>query len=448
MRNPFKKIISHLSYTQMIALSFLMIILLGTALLCLPVSSRSGQPTPFLDSLFTATSATCVTGLSVYDTCMHWSVFGQAVILLMIQTGGLGFMTVITMFFFFFKKHISLRERRLLMQSSGDISPGGVVKLIRRILLGTLMFEGVGIVLLSFYFCPRLGFFKGVWFSVFHSVSAYCNAGFDLMSALGSDSFTGCDGNVFVNLTLIFLIIIGGIGFIVWNDVLSHKYHFRRYELHSKIALTVTAALLVLGTALYYVFEQKHTLSGMSEGKQWLVSLFQAVTPRTAGFYTVDMTKLSESGNLLTIVLMFIGGSPGSCAGGIKTTTFAVICAASIRCIRKDSVVFFRRKIVDDTVKQASAIGCIYLFAVMLATTVICALESSGLRQTLFEVVSAIGTVGLTAGLTAQVGAASKLILILLMYAGRIGGMTLVIALAAKKDKIPLNRPPEKILIG
>ena len=453
MRKNIKNNIQHftdkISYTQIIAIGFIVLILTGTFLLHLPFAARTGTRTPFIDCLFTAASATCVTGLTVVDTAMHWSVFGQIVLVFLIQIGGLGFMSVITMVFLFFKKQVTLRERRLLLQSAGDNGSVSFSNLIKRILAGTFIFEGAGIILLAFFFCPKLGFFKGMWYSVFHSVSAFCNAGFDLMTPLGSASFKLYYSNIYINIILMLLIITGGIGFIVWNDILINRLHFKKYGLHTKIVLCITGILLFSGTLLYLIFERNDTLADMNFIERLIVSAFQTVSARTAGFYTVDLSKMSEGGNLLITLLMMIGGNPGSTAGGMKTTTVAVILVMVMRCASTDtSVVFFKKKIPDESVKQACTIGTVYASISLFGTLAVCAIENCTLRQGLFEVVSAINTVGSTQGLTPGLCTVSRLIIIFLMYAGRIGGFSLVLALSAKKNKIPLSRPTEKILIG
>jgi len=438
-----------LSYTQVIALSFLAVILTGTLLLCLPISSRDGVWTPFVDSMFTATTSTCVTGLIVFDTYTHWSLFGQIVIMLLIQVGGLGLMTIMSLFAIVLKKNIGLHERRLLMQSAGSTQIGGMVRLIKRILALTAIFEGFGLIVLATRFVPRLGWAEGLYYSLFHSVSAFCNAGIDIMGQFGQSSFVPNVNDPVVSLTLMFLIVTGGLGFLVWNDLIQCRFRFKKLDLHSKLAVTTTVCLIVFGGLLFYMFEYNYAFAGMNQGTRWLASFFQSVTPRTAGFNTVDQAALSESGSLLTMVLMFIGGSPGSTAGGIKTTTFAVLLIASFSCARNEgSVTVFKRKIDNDTIKQASAIATIYMSAVLIATSAICAIERVTIRQSMFEVISAIGTVGLTMGITPTLCSLSKYILIALMYTGRIGGLSLMVVLAERRVRVPIDKPVEKILIG
>lgn len=439
-----------LTYTQIIALGFFCVVLLGGLLLCLPISSRAGQWTPFPNALFTSTSATCVTGLIVYDTCTHWSLFGQLVIITLIQIGGLGFMSVIAMFSVLLRRPISLSERRLLQQSAGSLKVGGMVQLIKRVAAGTAICEGAGAVLLAVRFCPEMGFWRGVYKAAFISVSAFCNAGFDVMGDKGPfSSLTGYAGDVLVNLTVMLLIIIGGIGFMAWEDIVVHKLKFRRYKLHTKIVLVSTAALLLSGTVLFFIFEYSHSLSGMSLGKKILCAAFQSVSPRTAGFNTVDLSSLSESGSLLTMILMLIGGSPGSTAGGVKTTTVVVLIMGVIAAARHcPSITVGKRRLDNEIAKQASAIVTIYLAAVLLFTMIICALEPVTLRQALFETSSAAGTAGLTMGITPSLGIVSKILLMLLMFGGRVGGLSLALVLAERRTNVPVDRPVEKILIG
>lgn len=441
---------SGLSYTQKIVLGFLAVILLGTGLLCLPAASRDGLATPFFDCLFTATSATCVTGLIVHDTATYWSLFGQIIIIVLIQIGGLGVMTVISMFWLFMKKKISLSERELLMQSAGNKSVGGVVKLIKWIIIGTFSAEGVGAVVLAFRFCPKMGFFRGVYNAVFHSVSAFCNAGFDLMGKYGRfSSLTTYADDAVVNITIMLLIVCGGLGFLVWGNIFRCRGRWKKLDLHSKLVISSTAFLLIGGAVLFFIFERDSSMASLSLKDRILASLFQSVTPRTAGFNTIDQYVLSPSGNLLTILLMFIGGSPGSTAGGIKTTTLAVLFLAAVASARKkNDIGAFKRRLEEKTVRQASAIAVIYLTVVIAAVMVIASLEPYSIDKIVYEVVSAIGTVGLTTGITTILSPVSQGILIFLMFAGRIGGLSLMLALAEKRVSVPLERPSEKILIG
>ena len=429
-----------LTYTQIIALGFIGVIFLGAFLLTLPVSSRTGEWTPFLDALFTSVSSCCVTGLVVVDTYTHWSIFGQLVILVLIQIGGIGFMTMITMFSIFLGRKISLHERRLLMQSAGTMRLSGIIRLVKQIIFGTLAFELAGALLLSFRFVPDMGFPRGVYNALFHSVSAFCNAGFDLMGRLEQySSLTAYVNDPVVNLTLIFLIVVGGIGFLVWEDLVKNRLHFSRYTLHSKIVLISTALLIAVPALLFALFD----------GLGFFPSLFMSVTPRTAGFNTIDLTALSESGSLLTIVLMFIGGGPGSTAGGIKTTTLVILIMSAAAAARHSThIEVFKRRVDSDTVRQSAAVLVYYLAATVIATIAICALEPFTLKQVLFEVFSAAGTVGLSLGITPMTGTATRIILMLLMFGGRVGLLSPAAVFAEKKVNIPVSRPVEKILIG
>ncbi len=439
-----------LSYTRIIALFFLGVIILGTLLLSLPISSKAREWTPLLDCAFTATSATCVTGLIVYDTFSHWSLFGQAVLLTMIQAGGLGIMTIITMFSVFLKKKISLHERKLLMESSGTVRKNGIIKLLKQIVFGTFIFEGVGAILLATRFCTEFGFFRGLWYSVFHSVSAFCNAGFDLMGSYGSfSSLTPFYNDVTVNITICALIILGGIGFLVWQDVLNFKFSFKKYSLQTKIVLITSAVLLFGGWLILFITEQDGSMAELSTGEKILASLFQSVTARTAGFNTVPLNKLSSAGLMTMVMLMFVGGSPGSTAGGVKTTTAAVMIIELISVARGDkTATVFKRRLEEDTVKKAGAIITVYLLAIIFAIIAIGTIEGLPLGDVTFEVVSAAATVGLTTGITSTLSPASQLILMLLMYAGRLGGLTMMIAFAERKQTAMLTRPTEKIQIG
>ncbi len=437
------------TYTRIIALSFAIVILIGSVLLTLPISSRDGSVTPFINSLFTAVSSTCVTGLSVYDTYSHWSLFGQIVILCMIQIGGLGFMTIIVMLSLIRKKGTSLHERRLLMHSAGSIELDGINKLLKNIFAGTFIFEFIGAVLLSIRFCGQMDFGQGIWYAVFHSISAFCNAGFDLMGQFGDTSFSAYSDDWLVNLTLIFLITMGGLGFLVWNDLLKNKFHFRNYSLHTKIVLSTSAILLIGGTVIFFFTERNHAFADMNVPHQILCSFFQSATTRTAGFLTVDQSELSNAGSIVSALLMFVGGSSGSTAGGIKTTTFAVFLISNFCFARNnDNIVVFKKRLDTSAVKQAGSIVCVYLSLLLVSAFIICIAEPIGIREIFYETISAIATVGLSMNITPTLGTLSKIIIAMLMYTGRIGGMSMVMVLAEKKDRSPLERPVGKILIG
>lgn len=445
-----KKLLKKLTYTQIIVLSFLIMILAGAFLLCLPISSASGEFTPPLNALFTATSATCVTGLIVYDTCTYWSIFGKIVILGLIQIGGLGFMVFISMFSIFLKKRIGVYERRLLMQAQGNLRLSGVVVLLKRILKGTFICEGIGALILAIRFCPEMGFIKGVGNAIFHSVSAFCNAGFDLMGKYEKfSSLTHFSEDPLVLITLMALIVVGGIGFLVWADIIDFKTKIKKYSLHSKIVLSTSAILILVPFVLFFIFEYNGVLKDFNFVNKILNAAFLSIAPRTAGFNSVDLSALSDSSIVITDLLMLIGGSPGSTAGGLKTTTFAVLILSMIAAARHNThPQIFKRRLPDDALKQATAIFTIYIMASLTAIILICALEQSDITTVTFEVISAVGTVGSTLGITPTLCGISKVIIMLLMFGGRVGGLSLMLSLAEKRENVPIDRPSEKILIG
>lgn len=438
-----------LTPARLISLGFILVILVGTGMLMLPAASK-GAPAGFLDALFTSTSATCVTGLVVRDTFTGWSTFGQAVILLLIQLGGLGFMTVITMIAFALGKHLGLYNRKILMQSAGNTSLSGVASLIRRIVPFTFLFELSGAALLAIRFVPRFGWGRGIWFSVFHSVSAFCNAGFDLMGADSPySSLTAYQTDPLVTLTVSVLVIIGGLGFLVWRDLSQSKLRWSKFQLHTKLVIATTGVLLIGGWVLFLLLESHASLEGLSFGDKLLASFFEAVTPRTAGFNTVDLNAMSNGGNVLTNVLMLIGGSPGSTAGGIKTTTVAVLLLSTVASARGHTrVISFRYSIDRDLIRQACSIVCLYLLMAITAVVAVCAFDPVGVKEAIFEVNSAIATVGLSLGVTPTLSAASRVILILLMYAGRIGVLTFILVFSERSTEPPVDRPNGKLLIG
>ncbi|TJX12806.1 Trk family potassium uptake protein [Tissierella creatinini] len=440
-----------LSYTQVIVLGTMILILIGTLLLMLPASSRAGNYTPFIDALLTASSAFCVTGLIVYDTFTHWSLFGQIVIISLIQVGGLGFMTIVTLISMFLRRRIGLKERRLIMESANTFNIGGVVRLVRKIIKRTIIIEGIGALILTSRFAPEMGLGEGLYNGVFHSISAFCNAGFDIMGKYGQfGSFTRYVGDFTINFTIGSLITIGGLGFLVWDDILENKTNLKMYSLQSKIVLTTTSILIVGGGVLFYIFEANYSMVGLSTYERILASYFQAVTPRTAGFNTINQMALSESGSLLTMILMVIGGSPGSTAGGIKTTTLVVLLACAVSYAKSlNDITVFKRRFEEDSLKKASSIAIVYMSTALLGVLIICALEGFTLKQILFEAFSALSTVGLTMGVTPNLSSwISKLIISLFMYTGKVGVLSLAASLSERKDKVHLSRPIEKILIG
>ena len=436
--------------TQIIAFGFAVIILTGALLLMLPAANRDGAPIPFLDALFTAASATCVTGLVVYDTWTQFTLFGQAVILLLIQIGGLGFMTVAVLISLALRKRIGLRERELMSESLSSLHIGGIIRLARRVLIGTAVLEGVGALLLALRFCPRFGFWRGVWYGIFHAVSAFCNAGFDLMGCLEPYSSLTCfRGDPLVNAVILLLIVSGGIGFVVWGDLWDNRGHVRRYLLHTKIMLAGTAILILGGAALFFFMEADASMAGLSIPERVLASLFQAVTPRTAGFNTIDVASLSGGGSLLTILLMFIGAGPGSTGGGIKISTAAVMLLSVGAYARgREDINVFHRRIDPALSRRAFCTATFYFLLTLLAALVILQAQSLPVRDVLLEVFSAIGTVGLSTGITRSLNALSKLVVILLMYSGRVGSLTVILSVSERQGRRTLVNPTEKIIVG
>ncbi|WP_077610506.1 TrkH family potassium uptake protein [Clostridium sp. Marseille-P2415] len=440
----------HVSQTQFIAYGFFCLIMTGALLLMLPISSRDGQSENFLNCLFTATSASCVTGLVVRDTWSQWSLFGQLVILTMIQIGGLGFITVGVFISIVLRRKIGLKERGLLQESVNTLQIGGVVRLAKRIIKGTCIFEGTGAVLLAIRFIPQYGFWKGLFYGIFHAISAFCNAGFDLMgNQKPYSSFVAYYDDWLVNLVIMSLIIIGGIGFIVWDDLYRNKLHFRKYMLHTKIVLVSTVTLVFGGGFLFYLLERNNLLVGMNVSGQILTSLFSSVTARTAGFNTTDTAALTDGSKLLTIILMFIGGSPGSTAGGIKTTTLFVLLMCVYSNIKQTyGVNIFGRRLEEEAIKRAGTILTINLFLALTASLVIMAIQPLGFSDILFETASAIGTVGMTTGITRDLYSVSRVIIIILMYSGRIGSLSFALAFVQSQRKVHIEQPVEAINVG
>jgi len=449
--NKIKKFLrDSLSVTQKIVLSFILIILAGAILLSLPISSRTGEATPFIDALFTAVSASCVTGLVIYDTYVHWSFFGHAVILVLIQLGGLGLMGAIYMIGTVRNKKMGVKEIELLQESYSSPGPLGMRAFAKTILFGTLTFEAAGAVLLSFRFVPEFGFWRGICFSVFHSVSAFCNAGFDLMGFKGSGSLTSYTGDVYVNIVIMLLIIIGGLGFFVWTDVKKKKFRISKYSLHTKIVLSVTALLVFLPSLLFFFTEYfGGSFSSFSVGESVTASFFQSVTMRTAGFNSVDLSAMNDGSVLIMMFLMLIGGSPGSTAGGIKTTTFAVFCIAVPAVLKKrEFPEAFGRSLDKDVMKKAAAILSVYIAMIITGTVIMCISGGVPLKEAAFEVVSAIATVGVSMGVTGSLNVLSKIVVILLMFFGRIGCLSMIAILGASYAQVSSKKPIENIVIG
>lgn len=437
------------SAVQILAFGFALIICMGGLLLSLPAASRGGVGIPFLNALFTSASATCVTGLVLYDTWTQFSYFGQAVILLLIQIGGLGFMAVAILFSLALGRRIGLRERSLLAEAVSSMQVGGVVRLVRRMLIGTAIFEGAGAMILAIRFVPMFGAGRGIWFSVFHSVSAFCNAGFDLMGIRApSSSLTTLSGDPLVVLTIAMLIIVGGIGFVVWNDLIESRLCFKKLRLHTRAVLFSTLALLLAGTVAFAYLEHNGVLRSMSMGNRILSAFFQSVTPRTAGFNSVDIASLSEGSKLITILLMFIGAAPGGTGGGIKVTTLAVMGAAVFASLKgREDVSLGRFRLESETLRRAFSGVAIYLAMTVFGVFVLCA-QGQPLTDSTFECFSAIGTVGLSTGITATLSPLSRIAIILLMYAGRVGSLSVFMAVARQTNCGKLRNPVGKVIVG
>lgn len=438
--------IKQMTPSQIVLLSFLLLILIGTLLLMLPISSQAMKPTPFLTSLFTAVSATCVTGLVLVDTASYWSTFGQLVILLLIQIGGMGVVTMAISIALFTGRKISLKQRWIMQESVSAPQVGGILRHTRFILKFTFLIEAIGALCLAFRFVPELGLIKGIWYGCFHSISAFCNAGFDLMGINQPfSSLTSYSDDPFIVFIISVLIICGGIGFLTWKELCEHRFHFKELSLSSKMIIKTTLFLLVSAFLYFFYIE----LTNLKFSDRFLAAWFQSVTPRTAGFNTIQQTDLSESGILITIFLMLIGGSPGSTAGGFKTTTLAVL-ILSMRSVftHRSSPQAYGRRISNDSLHQASAIFMLYLVLFLLGGLLISNIEQISLLTSLYESASAIGTVGLTLGITPSLCGTSQIILILLMIFGRVGGLTIIYAVFSRNANISLEYPLEKVTIG
>ncbi len=438
-----KGILKKITGSQIIALGFAGAIVIGTLLLLLPFATSSGKCAGFMNAFFTATSAMCVTGLVVQDTSTYWSAFGQVVILLLIQIGGMGVVSFAAFISMLARRRIGLLERSTLQEVISAPSIGGIVRLTGFVLLFTLIMEFAGFILLLPVFCKQFGAI-GIWYSLFHSISAFCNAGFDIVGK-GYSSLTAYATNPLLNITIVILIVVGGIGFWTVHDVVKHRHHLHAYSLQSKVILILNAFLLVLPALYFFFFE----FDDMKIGERIWTSIFQSVTTRTAGFNTADLTQMSDTGLAFMIFLMLVGGSPGSTAGGMKTTTVAVLIITAISVFRrKEDVNFLKRRLPIGTVKGAVAILVLYLALFLFGGMAISGIEDAPLIQCLFETASAVGTVGLTLGITPTLTVGSKLILIALMYLGRVGGLTLVFAAFTSGEKIASKLPEEKITVG
>ncbi len=445
------KIVREMTSFQIITLGFFIVILGGSLLLMLPSATRAPGSASFMDSLFTATSAVCVTGLVVHDTATYWTPFGQSVILLLIQIGGMGVITIACFLAMLAGRRIGLFQRNTMQEAIAAPSVGGIVRLTGFILKMSLTVEVVGASLMAPVFIKEFGLSKGLWYAIFHSISAFCNAGFDLMGTREKySSLTAYTDSPVINLTIAGLIIFGGLGFLTWDDMKRHGYHFRKYRMQSKVIFLMTAGLILFPMLFFWLVEFSSPVwQDMGTGEKLLASFFQAVTPRTAGFNSVDLTRFSEPGILLMIILMLTGGSPGSTAGGMKTTTVAVLILSALSVFRRnEDTNCFGRRLDVTVVKQAAAILFMYLFLFLTGGMVISTLEGLPILSCLFETASAIGTVGLSLGVTPELGSGSRMILILLMYFGRVGGLTLVFAAVRSRKKAPLRLPLDKIAVG
>lgn len=438
---------------QVIAIGFATIIFTGAVLLSLPSATIDGIKTPFIDCIFTSTSAVCVTGLVTVDTGTYWNYFGKTVILILIQIGGLGFMSFATLISIMIGKKITLKERLIIRESLNSTSLQGIVKLARYIIMLTFSIEMIGALLLSIQFIPEFGLKKGIYYSIFHAISAFCNAGFDLMG--GYNSLMDYSNNGLVIITISSLIVVGGLGFYVWDEVYNYR-KTKRLTLQTKLVITMSVVLIVIGFIMFFIFEYSNpnTMKDMSMKNKLLASLFASISPRTAGFNSINLGTMTIASTFLTIMLMFIGGSPGSTAGGIKTSTAGVLFMTVISILRgREDTEIFKRKINKETVYKAFAVVVIALGLVLSVTILLSITESasgSPFEYYLFEATSAFGTVGLTLGLTQKLTTIGKIIIAITMYAGRVGPLTLLLAIAMRKSKKgnSIKYPEDKILVG
>lgn len=440
---------------QVMVIGFGVVILFGGLILNLPIAAKSGKSVGLLNALFTSTSAVCVTGLIVVDTSTYWNEFGQLVIITLIQIGGLGFMTMATMFSLLTGKKINLRERLLIQESLNQKDLSGLVKLTRYIIMMTFAIEGIGALLLSMVFIPKLGLIKGIWYSVFHSISAFCNAGFDLMSPISGEysSLMYFVDNSLINLVICGLIVLGGIGFPVLLDVINNK-KYSKLNVHSKIVINTTAILIAIGFLFIFIveFNNKGTLGGLNMKEKLLSSLFQSVTLRTAGYSTIDLTLLKESTLFLMIILMLIGASPASTGGGLKTTTVATLfLTVKSFILGKEDIEVYQRRISSTTVRKSLGIFFIGVFVALFGTLMLTIVSPGfSLLESAFEVVSAFATVGLSLGGSPTLTAFGKIIIMLLMFLGRVGSLTIFIALLSRSNKIKskVRYAEGKIIVG
>ena len=446
MKEIRKKVLNQFSSARIILFGFIIMIFLGASILSLPVSSRSGEFTPFIDALFTATSASCVTGLIVYDTATHWSLFGKIIIIAMIQCGGLGVVTMITVFTQVAGKKIGLRDRATLQSALSAPQIGGIVKLTSFIFKGTIIIEMIGALLMFPSFMKDFGVTKGIYYSIFHSISAFCNAGFDLMGDVSKfSSLTKYQSDVMINISIMLLILIGGLGFLIWKDMINYKFDMKRYSTQTKMVLVMSVILVIFPSVLFFFTE----FSSLEIKTRILSSVFQAVTPRTAGFNTIDYTKFSDNGIAMTIILMLIGGGSGSTAGGIKMSTVFILVATMCSVLKQDKeVAVFKKRIEPDIIKNAVAVFALDIFLFIVGSMIISGIEGFSLKETMFECASAVATVGLTLGITPHLGTISKILLICMMYIGRVGGITLIFAAVNPKNNGNARYPKEQVAVG
>ena len=456
-------ITEYLGPSQILVVGFMLVILIASLLLMLPISSNEGTFTPFIDALFTATSAVCVTGLVVVNTLAHWSTFGKIVILFCIQVGGLGFMTLVSMIFIVLGRKITLRNRLIMQEALNFNTTAGIVKFTRYIVIGTFLVEGIGAILLACVFVPEYGIFKGIIYGIFHSISAFCNAGFDI---IGDSSLTPYMGNTLLNLTIMALIVIGGLGFTVWVDTLNAITHkiktkerftwrqaFYKMSVHSRLVWIITIFLLVFGFVFFFFAELKNpaTLAGLSFKEKLYTAMFQSVTTRTAGFNTLPLDAMTDGSKLMSIILMFIGGSPAGTAGGIKTVTIGVLILCTLSTLKgSDETVVFKRKIPRQIIRRALAIIMIVISVMTTMTIILSFTEDFSFIEILYEVVSATATVGITLGITSSLSFIGKIVIIIAMFIGRLGPITIAVALMIKQDKNKaiIEYPEEKVMVG
>lgn len=437
---------STLSSPQVMVLGFAAVILMGALILMLPISSAKREWTPFVDSLFTATTSVCVTGLITVDTGSHWSLFGHIVVLLLIQIGGLGVVTLAASFMMVAGRKIGLLQRSTMQDAVAAHKLDGITRLVGFIVKGTVVVELIGAAIMAPTFIKNFGWIKGIWYAIFHSVSAFCNAGIDLMGTVEKPfvSLTRYVGNIPVNIGIMGMIVVGGIGFLTWDDVITHKHRIRNYKMQSKVILVATALLILIPAVGFFFVEFPH----LPLKERILASFFQSVTPRTAGANTVDLAAMSEAGQMTMITLMLIGGSPGSTAGGMKTTTFAVILSCAAAVFRKrDSAQFFGRRVAHDVITTACTVAAMYIGICVGGAMIISLVENLPMLTCMYETASAVCTVGLTLGITPGLTSFSKYLLIAMMYIGRVGGLTLIYATVSAPPR-PGKLPLENLTVG